>query len=307
MSKFIVAGITQLETIVKVKEIPIKYEPYTGERDTIYVAAGGDAFNESLALKWLGNDVEFMTVVGEKEDLSIFNPPDREVTLSTKYALPIIKETPMEVHLYDARRKSQCFEDLKDIRDAKYNMLLVDPLVPECDMMVLSNVNFCRPFIERAIDYKKKLAVKIHSFKREKEIYNEDFLKNADILYFNDNSIEEDPYDFVKEMAEKYDPEIILLGQGEQGVVMYDKNKEFTAHYDPVRSGQIVNTAGAGNALFACFLHYYLKTQDSKVAIHKALLFAANKIGYMGTSNGFMTEEQLEHWDQLIWNPRNSM
>ena len=193
MGKFIVAGITQIETIVRVKEIPIKYEPYTGERDTIYISAGGDAFNESLALKWLGDDVEFMTVVGEKEDLGMFNPPDREVTLSTKYALPIMKETPMEVLLYDARRKCQRFEDLKDIRDTKYDMMLVDPLIPECDMMVLSNVNFCRPFIERAIDNKKKLAVKIHNFKRDKEIYNEDFLKNANILYFNDNSIDEEP------------------------------------------------------------------------------------------------------------------
>ena len=306
MSKFIVAGITQLETIVKVKEIPIKYEPYTGERDTIYISAGGDAFNESLALKWLGDEVEFMTVVGENEDLGIFNPKDREVTLSTEYALPIIKETPQEVLLYDARRKGQRFEDLKDIRDAKYNMLLVDPLVPDCDMMVLSNVNFCRPFIQRAIDHNKKLAVKIHSFKRDKEIYNEDFLKNANILYFNDNSIEEEPYAFVKEMVEKYDPEIIILGQGEKGALLYDKHKDFTAHYDPVRSGQIVNTAGAGNAMFACFLHYYLKTADSKVAVHKALLFAANKIGYMGTSNGFMTEEQLEQWDEIIWNPRGA-
>ena len=58
MSKFIVAGITQLETIVKVKEIPIKYEPYTGERDTINIAAGGDAFNESLA-KYRGHKCDY--------------------------------------------------------------------------------------------------------------------------------------------------------------------------------------------------------------------------------------------------------
>ncbi|MBE5916932.1 MAG: carbohydrate kinase family protein [Pseudobutyrivibrio ruminis] len=306
MSKFIVAGITQLETIVKVKEIPIKYEPYTGERDSIYISAGGDAFNESLALKWLGDEVEFMTVVGENEDLSIFNPANREVTLSTEYVLPIIKETPKEILLYDARRKAQRFEDLKDIRDADYNMMLVDPLVPKCDMMVLSNVNFCRPFIARAVDNNKKLAVKIHSFKRDKEIYNEDFLKNANILYFNDNSIDEEPYEFVKEMAGKYDPEIIILGQGENGAIIYDKNKDFTVHYDAVNTKQVVNNAGAGNALFACFLHYYLKTADSKLSIHKALLFASNKIGYMGTSNGFMTEEQLEQWDNLIWNPRGA-
>ncbi len=307
MSRFIVAGITQLETIVKVKELPIQYTPYTGERDTIYISAGGDAFNESLALKWLGDDVEFMSVVGEKENLAIFNPAGREVTLSTEYILPILKETPMEVLLYDVQRRKQHFEDLKDIRDAKYDMTKAEPLISECDMVVLSNVNFCRPFIDIALKQKKKLAVKIHSFTREKETYNEDFLNNANILYFNDDSIDEEPFGFIKEMREKYDPDIIIFGQGGKGVILFDKEKEITVHYDAVKSSQIVNTAGAGNALFACFLHYYQKTGDSKTAIHKALLFAANKIGYMGTSNGFMTEDQLEQWENLIWNPRGTL
>jgi ribokinase len=39
--------------------------------------------------------------------------------------------------------------------------------------------------------------------------------------------------------------------------------------------------------------------------MHKALLFTANKIGYMGTSNGFMTEEQLEQWESLIFDPND--
>ncbi len=307
MSRFVVAGITQLETIVKVKELPVQFSPYSGEPDTINFSTGGDAFNTSLALKWLGDEAELVSVVGEKQDLSIFNPPDREVTLETDYVLPIIKETPIEVLLYDVRRKKQHFEDLKDIRDAKYDMSLAEPLLKDCDMVVLSNTNFCRPFIPLAKEMGKKLAVKIHCFMREKEIFNEDYLQNADILYFNDNTIDEEPYGFIKEMAEKYDPEIIIFGQGGQGLIIYDKQKEVTVHYDAVKSVQIVNTAGAGNALFACFLHYYIKNGDSKNAIHKALLFAANKIGYMGTSNGFMTEQQLDAWEQLIWNPRGTM
>ena len=62
-----------------------------------------------------------------------------------------------------------------------------------------------------------------------------------------------------------------------------------------------MNTAGAGNALMACFLHSYLESGDSTTAIKNAMLFASYKIGYMGTSNGFMTVEQLEQWRKLIW------
>ena len=164
MSNIVIAGITQIESIVKVKEIPIAYAPFTPAPDTIFTAPGGDAFNMSLAMSWLGDRVEFMTVVGKDQNMGIFNPPNREVTLSTTYVLPIMKETPMEILLFDRTRKQQVFEDLKDIRDAKYDMMLIDPLVEDCDMMVLSNVNFCRPFITRAVDHNKKLAVKIPVF-----------------------------------------------------------------------------------------------------------------------------------------------
>ena len=44
-----------------------------------------------------------------------------------------------------------------------------------------------------------------------------------------------------------------------------------------------------------------METSDSVNAIKNALLFASYKIGYMGTSNGFMTIEQLEQWRNLIW------
>ena len=306
MGKFIIAGITQIETIIKVERIPIAFHAFTGETNTIYTAAGGDAFNCSLALEWLGDRVEFMTVVAESQNLGIFNPPGREVTLSTNYVLPVMKETPMEVRFFDPSRKQQKFEDLKDIREAKYDMSLVKPIIKDCDMVVLSNANFCRPFIDLAKENQKVLAVKIHNFTAEKEKYNQDFLKNADILYFSDNSVEIDPQDFVNEMKDRYDPEIILMGIGEQGVILYDKKRNINAKHKPVETKQVVNTAGAGNALFACFLHYYQKTKDPSLSIRKALLFSANKIGYMGTSNGFMTEEQLEQWEKVIFDPRDT-
>ena len=44
-----------------------------------------------------------------------------------------------------------------------------------------------------------------------------------------------------------------------------------------------------------------METRDSSKAVKNALLFASYKIGYMGTSNGFMTNEQLEQWRNLIW------
>ena len=159
----------------------------------------------------------------------------------------------------------------------------------------------CRPFIQSAKEFDKKIAVNIHTYLPEKEKYNVDFLENASILYFSDDTIKGDPFDFVRGIADKYNTDIIILGQGSKGLILFDRHKDINVHYDTVKTNEVVNTTGAGNALFACFLHYYQETGDSQLAIKNAMLFASYKIGYMGTSNGFMTVEQLEQWGNLIW------
>ncbi|SDA48169.1 ribokinase [Butyrivibrio sp. INlla18] len=301
MSKFLVAGVTQIETIVRVDKVPVSYVPLTSENDSIFTAVGGDAYNESLALKWLGDDVTFMSIVGRNQDLGIINPPDRKVTLSTEYIIPQMNETPTEVVFYDKNRKQQIFEDIKDLRENTYDMSMVTPLVNGCDMMVLANANFCRPFAIAASEHGKPIAVNIRNYNPEKEKYNTDFLKPAKVLYFSDDTLTEDPYAFIDRMASTYGTEVIILGQGSEGLIIYDKTKDIRAHYKTVKTNEVVNTIGAGNALFACFLHYYMETGDSVNAIKNALLFASYKIGFMGTSNGFMTTEQVEQWRNLIW------
>ena len=301
MGKFLVAGVTQIETIVRVDKIPVSFAPMSSAIDSIYTAMGGDAYNESLALKWLGDDVVFMSIVGRNQDLEMINPPDRKITLSTDYIIPQMNDTPTEVVLYDKERRQQIFEDIKDLRDNAYDMSMVPPIAESCDMIVLANANFCRPFVKVAQEHNKPIAVNIRYYNKEKEKYNADFLDSAKILYFSDDTLTEDPYDFIDRMANTYGTEIIILGQGSEGLMLYDKSQNLRIHYNTVKTNEVVNTIGAGNALFACFLHYYLETGDSVNAIKNALLFASYKIGYMGTSNGFMTTDQLEQWRNLIW------
>ena len=301
MSSFVVAGITQVETIVNVDKLPMEYTPMTSVPNSIHISAGGDAYNEALALTWLGDNVHLMSVVGRKQDMGLFNPPGRKITISTEYMLPLVEHIPMQVIICDKERKQQIFEDIKDLREIDYDMSMVAPTVAYSDMVVLSNANFCRPFIDVAKRYQKPICVNIHEFLREKEQYNEDFLSAASVLYFSDDTITEDPFDFVKSIADKYGTDIIILGQGAKGLILYDRKRNINVHYNTVQTNDVVNTAGAGNALIACFLHFYLETGDSTSAIKDAMLFASYKIGYVGTSIGFLTVEQLEQWRNLIW------
>lgn len=301
MSKFLVAGILQKETIVKVPSLPVPYQPVTDIFQSIHSSIGGDAYNEAIALKWLGNHVDFFTMIGQDESPKILNPRNSDIHLDYDYVLPKLYATPAAVIFYDKERKQQIFEDIKDMRDVSYDLDLFTSRLPSADMVVLANANFCRPLLGAAVEGGKKVALNIRNFKFETESYNRLFLENADILYLSDDRVQGDPYDFVKHFVEKYHPEIVILGQGKDGVLIYSAKTETYVHYNSVKTNEIVNTVGAGNALFSCFLHFYNKTGDATYSIKNALLFASYKIGFIGTSNGFMTERQIEEWRDFIW------
>lgn len=302
MGKFMVAGFVQMETIVKVEALPVPYKQFESIPDLVNSGIGGAGFNEAMALKWLGNEVDFMSMVARSMSrrqieayLKTF-----DVNLKTDYVLPMLDGMPTSVILY-SKGKKQTFEDVKDIRHVEYDYDLLESRIQDKDMILMSNCNFCRPIIGLAKKYQKPIAVNVRSMRAEKIANKEDFLAAADVLYISDDDLESDHYDCIKECKEKYDPEIVIMGIGDKGVILYTKEDNSVIEYRPVKTNEIVNTIGAGNALFSSFMHYYVKTKNAKEAIKNALLFASYKIGFVGTSNGFMTEEQIEQWKKLIW------
>ena len=65
MGKFMVAGFVQFETIVKVDDLPLPYKEFESIPETINTDIGGAGFNEAMALRWLGDDVDFMSMVAK--------------------------------------------------------------------------------------------------------------------------------------------------------------------------------------------------------------------------------------------------
>jgi len=81
-----------------------------------------------------------------------------------------------------------------------------------------------------------------------------------------------------------------------KGAAMYLREENRIVEMDAVRVGEIVNTVGAGDALFSAFVHYYAKGLHPVAALQRAQLFASAKIGVSGASQGFVTEKQIETW-----------
>ena len=64
--------------------------------------------------------------------------------------------------------------------------------------------------------------------------------------------------------------------------------------------GEVINTIGAGDALFSAFLHYYAKGMNPAECLKRAQVFAAAKIRVSGASRGFVAEQEVE--EMLQWN-----
>lgn len=57
----------------------------------------------------------------------------------------------------------------------------------------------------------------------------------------------------------------------------------------------VLNTIGAGDALFSAFIHVYAESGDPYAAMTKAMTFASYKIGATGAADGFLSATELEH------------
>ena len=81
---------------------------------------------------------------------------------------------------------------------------------------------------------------------------------------------------------------------GANGALLLDSYHQKITAVEAFRPEKIVNTIGAGDALFSSFLHFYTKGFDAEAALRRAVIFAGIKIGYNGASIGFCSENEVE-------------
>lgn len=75
----------------------------------------------------------------------------------------------------------------------------------------------------------------------------------------SDENIKEDYREFLLKIEEAYINDIIVLGMGSKGALMYVKQEDIFYELPAVNVGEVVNTVGAGDSLFSAFIHYYAK------------------------------------------------
>lgn len=298
MINILVSGLLNTETTVAVRGFPVQYYPIDYPFFGVNTAVSGVAFNISKALRTLGDTVRLTAMTGSDYSASYIRDTLQSLKIGTEYVLPKLKQTPSSVVLYDPQGARQIYCDLKDIQETGYDF---SPEILECtDLVVACNINFNRPLLHMAKAAGKMIATDVHVISDVYDSYNREFMEQSDILFLSDENIQEDYPSFLRQLAEAYDSSIIVIGRGSQGAAMYLRQTDAITVMPAVSAGPVVNTVGAGDALFSAFLHYYAKGYSPIEALYRAQLFASKKITINGASNGFVTEAELEQLVALL-------
>ena len=292
MKKILVSGLINTETTVKIKEFPIEYFPIDYPFFGVNTRVSGVAYNIAKALSTLGDEVIFTTMTGNDFGSQYIDTTLKEAGVSTEHIKKVLKATPSSAVLYDDNGRRQIYCDLKDIQESSYEF--TKDLYESCDIVVACNINFNRELLKVAKDAGKLIATDVHVLSDINDEYNQDFMKAANILFLSDEGIKGDYKEFITSIENKFANDIIVLGMGSKGALMYVKEDDKFYELPAYKTEKVVNTVGAGDSLFSAFIHYYAKGLEPVGCLKRAQAFASYKIGFDGASEGFATESIIE-------------
>lgn len=286
--KVIVIGLTNVESNIAVESFPIHYSPIEFSFFKTKTAPSGVGLNLALAFKILNDDVTLYSLGADDFLNKVIEAylDENEVKHDIQ---KVLKETPESLVLFDKEGRRKIYCDLKDCQDN--NLEHITEL--DFDLACLTNINFSRPFLRTFKNLNIPIATDCQVLGDVNDEFNHDFLVYSDILFLSDEYIKDRYYSFMNELIEKYDKEIIVISRGAEGVLMYVRKDKSITHFEAYPCEKIVNTVGAGDALFAAFNHYYIKTKDPYKSIKLAMQHASFKISYSGGASGFIKEIDL--------------
>ena len=298
MSKILISGLVNTEITVRVRKFPIDYYPIDYPFFGINSAVSGVAYNIALAMTTLGDETRLLSMTGNDFPAEYIRNELLASGIGADFLKPKLRETPSSVVLYDETGRRQIYCDLKDIQETSYGFSAEQ--LADADIVVACNINFNRELLPLAKSMGKTIATDVHVLGNIHDDYNRDFLESADILFLSDEAVWEDYHAFLWELANTYHPQIIVLGRGSRGAAMYVRSDNRVYDLPAAHVGEVVNTVGAGDALFSAFIHYYAKGHAPVECLKRAQLFASAKIRVSGASRGFVTEKDIE--EMLSWN-----
>lgn len=294
MARVLVAGLINIETTLAVEGFPIPYEPIRYPFFGVAATVSGVGFNVARALTRLGNEVVFAGMIGRDAAGSEARNELAAMGVADRFLLPEMAETPRSVILYEPSGRRMIHVDLKDIQDHRYPEHRIAEAMDGVDLVVACNINFARPFLGAAKKAGITIASDVHAISSIEDNYNRDWLQNAEILFASDEQLPVSASEWLATIRDRFAPRIGVVGCGGDGALLLERDQPVPVARPARTPRAIVNTVGAGDALFSAFIDGALRGLPTTVALERAILFAGWKIGEKGAAQGLLTASELD-------------
>jgi acarbose 7IV-phosphotransferase len=294
MPRILVSGLINIETTLRADSFPIQYSPVRYPFHGVNSSVSGVGYNLAEALTHLGHHVDFLSIIGQDFAAGQVRAALAANPISDDGILSQIPHTPQSIIIYDPDGRRQIHVDLKDIQEQTYPAARFEQAMQRSDLLALCNINFSRPMLHTARKAEKLIASDVHTIGDLHDDYNTDFMAAANILFVSDENLPMPPENWAKALLQTYANEIVVIGLGAEGALLAVRKDNFIGRFPAVQVRPIVNTIGAGDALFSAFIHSYLHNANPYEAIQKAILFAGYKIGAISAAEGFLGANELE-------------
>ncbi len=289
--KIFVAGLINLETTLQIEQFPLEYASVRYPFFGIGSSSSGVGLNVALALKTLGADVHFCSLMGSDMAGQMVQSFVQQDSLALY--LEWVPEHPQSVILLDATGQRSIHTDLKDIQERRLNPHQLEVALANVDAAVICNINFARSALQLARDKNIPIYTDLHAIVDLDNPYDQEFLVFATVLFFSAERLE-NPAAIALESLQRFaNIQMVVVGAGVQGAWLFERNQP--VHLEPsVPNPNIKSTIGAGDALFSSFVYFHVKTGDARLAIARAVRFASQKLSSVGGASGFISAAQLE-------------
>ncbi len=296
MARILISGLINIETTLRVEGFPIHYNPVNYPFFGVNSRVSGVGYNLARALTVLGDEVRFLSLIGADPAGQLVRTALANDCIDDQGVLSSLPATAQSVILYDPQGQRQIYVDLKDIQDQHYPDRLYQESAAGCDWLALCNINFSRPMLAQARQAGKYVATDVHAIGDLEDPYNRDFMQAAQVLFMSDEHLPVAPQEWAPRIWDRFGTEVVVIGMGGQGALLAVRRDRALQHFPAVFTRPVVNSIGAGDALFSAFLHVYAQTGDPYLSLRKAMIFASYKIGVASAAEGFLDERGLEEW-----------
>jgi acarbose 7IV-phosphotransferase len=291
MSQFVIVGMTRLAMTMPVEQFPLPYSSFR-RASWMRCAVVGGAYNVASALLSLGDEAQMCTLVGSDDAGEVIRSTLRRRGLEGRGVVSA-RESAKTVILIEpdgrVARNAWAAGGSLDYPMERFIERAVD-----ADLAVITSQPFGEPFLHAA----KKLlglpvAVDMHMAADLDDKPRRPWFEAADVLFCSHERLTCTPEEWIGEVLRRYPGcRVAAVGRGEEGCAMGLQDGRLV-EISAVTPRPVHSTDGAGDALFASFLHGWLAAGEPVEALESAVLFAGWKIGAESAAEGFLTAAEL--------------